>query len=96
LSGTPMPSFRDSISEADRWALAYYILSLSAFRDPLTGQPLKIPDAVRKALDDPKVDASTPEEAYVPGQTGEHRASASDTAAALARIGSDAVSNKSE
>jgi cytochrome c oxidase cbb3-type subunit I/II len=96
LSGTPMPSYRDSISDADRWALAYYILSLSAFRDPLTGQPLKIPDAVRKALDDPKVEAGTPEEAYVPGQNGEHRASASDTAATLARIGADAVSDKSE
>ena len=54
LSGTPMPSFRDSLSEQDRWALAYYVLSLSAFKDPLTGEPLKISDADRKALDDPK------------------------------------------
>ena len=96
LSGTPMPSYRDSISESDRWALAYYILSLSAFRDPLSGEPLKISDAVRKALDDPKLEASSPEEAYVPGVNGEHRASASDTAATLARIGADAVSQKSE
>lgn len=96
LSGTPMPSYRDSISESDRWALAYYILSLSAFRDPLSGEPLNIPNAVRKALDDPKVEASTPEEAYVPGQSGEHRASASDPAATLARIGADAVPQKSE
>lgn len=91
-----MPSYRDSISESDRWALAYYILSLSAFRDPLSGEPLNIPNAVRKALDDPKVEASTPEEAYVPGQSGEHRASASDPAATLARIGADAVPQKSE
>ena len=45
LSGTPMPSYRDSLSEQDRWALAYYVLSLSAFKDPLTGEPLKISDA---------------------------------------------------
>ena len=42
LSGTPMPSFRDSLSEQDRWALAYYVLALSAFKDPLTGEPLHI------------------------------------------------------
>ena len=28
LSGTPMPSYADSLPEADRWALAYYVLSL--------------------------------------------------------------------
>ena len=38
LSGTPMPSYRDSLPEEDRWALAYYVLSLSAFKDPLTGR----------------------------------------------------------
>ena len=37
LSGTPMPSYRDSLPEEDRWALAYYVLALSAFKDPLTG-----------------------------------------------------------
>jgi cytochrome c oxidase cbb3-type subunit I/II len=83
LSGTPMPSFRDSLPEADRWALAYYILSLSAFTDPLTGEPLKISDTTRKALDNPALDASTPESAYVPGGgPGPHSASASDTASA--------------
>src|SRR5579863_4842734 len=50
LSGTPMPSFRDSLVEQDRWALAYYVLALSAFKDPLTGAPLNISDATRKAL----------------------------------------------
>jgi cytochrome c oxidase cbb3-type subunit I/II len=96
LSGTPMPSYRDSIAESDRWALAYYILSLSAFRDALTGQPLKISDATRKALDDPKLQADTPEEAYVPGASGPHSASASDPAAALAQVGGGAVPQKSE
>ena len=35
LSGTPMPTYRNSSPEQDRWALAYYVLSLSAFKDPL-------------------------------------------------------------
>jgi cytochrome c oxidase cbb3-type subunit I/II len=82
LSGTPMPSFRDSLPEEDRWALAYYVLSLSAFKDPLTGEPLKISDATRKALDNPKLEANTPDEAYVPGGAKRGSASAADTAAA--------------
>ena len=61
-----MPSFRDSLPEQDRWALAYYVLSLSAFKDPLTGEPLKISDADKKALDNPKLQANTPDDAYVP------------------------------
>ena len=43
LSGTPMPSYQQSLPEEDRWALAYYVLSLSAFKDPLTGEPLQHP-----------------------------------------------------
>ena len=66
LSGTPMPSYRDSFPEEDRWALAYYVLALSAFKDPLTGQPLKIADTDRAALDDLNLKADTPENAYVP------------------------------
>jgi cytochrome c oxidase cbb3-type subunit I/II len=82
LSGTPMPSFRDSLPEQDRWALAYYVLSLSAFKDPLTGEPLKISDATRKALDNPKLEANAPDEAYVPGGAKRGSASAAETAAA--------------
>ena len=82
LSGTPMPSFRNSLPEQDRWALAYYVLSLSAFKDPLTGEPLKISDATRKALDNPKLEANTPEDAYVPGVAERGSASAADTASA--------------
>ena len=67
LSGTPMPSYRDSLSEEDRWALAYYVVSLSAFKDPLSLQPLPISPADRAALNDPKLEAATPENAYVPG-----------------------------
>ena len=52
LSGTPMPSYGDSLSEEDRWSLAYFILSLSSFTDPLTGQPLNISQKDRMALND--------------------------------------------
>ena len=31
-----MPSYRDAFPEEDRWALSYYVLSLSAYKDPLT------------------------------------------------------------
>jgi cytochrome c oxidase cbb3-type subunit 2 len=53
LSGTPMPSFSDTLAEADRWALSFYVLSLSAFKDPLTGEPIAIADRDRMALNNP-------------------------------------------
>jgi cytochrome c oxidase cbb3-type subunit I/II len=99
LSGTPMPSYRDSLSEADRWALAYYILSLSAFTDPLTSEPLPISSADRAALDDPKLDASTPEDAYVPAGGEKHSAAMSGPTSAEPapiRVGGEAVSQKSQ
>jgi cytochrome c oxidase cbb3-type subunit 2 len=64
LTGTPMPSFRDAFPDADRWALAYYILSLSAFTDPLTEAPLPIAVAERTAIDDPTLETPGPERAY--------------------------------
>ena len=64
LSGTPMPSYEQSISEEDRWALAYYILSLSAFKDPLTGAPLPISEKDRAALNDPAFQAPVSSKAY--------------------------------
>jgi cytochrome c oxidase cbb3-type subunit I/II len=65
LNGTPMPSFRDSFPDADRWALSYYILSLSAFTDPITGEPLTtISAADREALNNPKLQTPGPEQAY--------------------------------
>ena len=76
LSGTPMPSYRDAFPDEDRWALAYYILALSAYKDPLTGQPLKIADTDRAALDDLNLKADTPENAYVPGQGSPQKAAA--------------------
>ena len=64
LTGTPMPSFQDSFSDADRWALAYHILSLSAFTDPLTATPFAIGAADRAMLNDPNLAAAGPEQAY--------------------------------
>lgn len=64
LSGTPMPSFQDAFAASDRWALAYYILSLSAYTDPLTAQPLPIGEAVRKVLDNPAMATAGPEQAH--------------------------------
>ena len=66
LSGTPMPSYRDPLSEEDRWALSYYVLALSAYKDPLTGEPLPIAPNDRRALNDPALEADTPDKAYVP------------------------------
>ena len=40
------------------------MLALSAFKDPLTGEPLQIPAQDRAALNDPKLEADTPEKAY--------------------------------
>jgi cytochrome c oxidase cbb3-type subunit I/II len=64
LSGTPMPSFGDTVSEADRWALAYYVLSLSAYKDPLSGAPLYVSDGQRAALNDPATKAQTSRDAH--------------------------------
>ena len=43
LDGAPMPSFADSMSEEERWAISYYVLSLSAWIDPHTGKRLVLP-----------------------------------------------------
>jgi cytochrome c oxidase cbb3-type subunit I/II len=85
LSGTPMPSYRDALPEADRWALSYYVLSLSAFKDPLTGEPLAIAPADRAALNEPALVAADPSSAYVPSKSGTRTTSLPDTAGAPAR-----------
>lgn len=64
LSGTPMPSYADSFDEDDRWALAYFVLSLSAFTDPLTGEKLQIEAIDRTALNDPELKAGRSSDAY--------------------------------
>lgn len=68
LDGTPMPSFEDSLSEEDRWAVSYYVLSLSAWSDPLTGRRLELPAEVRARLNAPHVDASHPRLALDPSR----------------------------
>jgi cytochrome c oxidase cbb3-type subunit I/II len=60
LDGTPMPSYADSMNEEERWAISYYVLSLSAFKDPVTGEPLRIPPAARAALNGDGVKANHP------------------------------------
>ncbi len=82
LSGTPMPSFKDSFPEQDRWALSYYVLALSAFKDPLTGNALSISAADRAALDDPKLEAASSDSAYVPSGGTKQSSAASDAALA--------------
>jgi cytochrome c oxidase cbb3-type subunit I/II len=71
LSGTPMPSYQQSLPEEDRWALAYYVLSLSAYKDPLTGEPLDIPPETKAALNDPALKAASSEQAYAPAAAEE-------------------------
>ena len=53
LDGTPMPSFADSLSDDERWAISYHVLSFSAFSDPLTGQPLQLDPTARARLNGP-------------------------------------------
>lgn len=92
LSGTPMPTFKDSFSEQDRWALAYYVLSLSAFKDPLTGTALSISATDRASLDDPKLEASSPDTAYIPGE-GAVQSSAVSNATLAANQGASVVAS---
>jgi cytochrome c oxidase cbb3-type subunit 2 len=74
LSGTPMPSFGDTLAADARWALAYYVLSLSAFKDPLSGEPLQISAKDRAALNDPALEASESHYAYKVQGEAERRA----------------------
>jgi len=68
LDGTPMPSYADSMNDEERWAISYYVLSLSAFKDPLTGEPLNIPAGARAALNSPGVLANHPRLALDPAR----------------------------
>jgi cytochrome c oxidase cbb3-type subunit I/II len=66
LDGTPMPSFADSMSDAERWAISYYVLSLSAWMDPLTGKRIELPPGARAALNSRETDAGHPQLALDP------------------------------
>ncbi len=58
LDGTPMPSYSETLSEDDRWRLAYYVSSLAA---PLAGTPatnvvitaVRVDDSLPTAPNDP-------------------------------------------
>jgi cytochrome c oxidase cbb3-type subunit 2 len=66
LDGTPMPSFADSMSEPERWAISYYVLSLSAWMDPLTGNRLEVSAATRALLNGRDIAADHPRLAVDP------------------------------
>lgn len=68
LDGTPMPSYADSMNEEERWAISYFVLSLSAFKDPLTGEPLRLSPGARAALNSPQVTAHHPRRALDPAR----------------------------
>ena len=97
LSGTPMPTFKDTFPEQDRWALAYYVLSLSAFKDPLSGQARPISATDRAALDDPELKAPSPDGAYVPREGAKlgSAASSGDPVTAV-QVGDRGAASKGE
>jgi cytochrome c oxidase cbb3-type subunit 2 len=64
LDGTPMPSFADTMTDDERWAISYFVLSLSAWADPLTGEKLALPRAAREALNSAAVVADHPRRAW--------------------------------
>jgi cytochrome c oxidase cbb3-type subunit I/II len=66
LNGAAMPSFAENLTEEQRWAVSYYILSLSAYIDPLHQKKLQIPERVKAALDDPNVKTPTWRAAFDP------------------------------
>jgi cytochrome c oxidase cbb3-type subunit I/II len=68
LDGSPMPSFGDSMNEEERWAISYFVLSLSAWKDPLTGERLNLSAAARAALNSPDVVADHPRFALDPAR----------------------------
>jgi cytochrome c oxidase cbb3-type subunit 2 len=68
LDGTPMPSFADSMTDDERWAISYHVLSLSAWADPLTGERVRLSPAARAALNSREVAADRPRTAFDPAR----------------------------
>ena len=68
LNGAAMPSFAENLTEEQRWAVSYYILSLSAYIDPLHQKKLQIPEQVKAALDDPHLKTPTWRAAFDPSK----------------------------
>jgi cytochrome c oxidase cbb3-type subunit 2 len=59
------------MSEEERWAISYYVLSLSAWIDPHTGQRLEVPAGSRASLNSSAVDAGHPSLALDPADRGQ-------------------------
>jgi len=76
LNGTPMPSYYDTLSEEQRWQISYYVLTFSAYMDPLHHKKYDIPEAVKTALDSPEVQAPSSKHAFNPSTLKETVASA--------------------
>ena len=66
LDGTPMPSFADTMTDEERWAISYFVLSLSAWADPATGERLPLPAGARATLNGGDVTAAHPRSAWDP------------------------------
>lgn len=76
LDGTPMPSFADTMTDPERWAISYYVLSLSAWVDPLTGQPLPLSPETKAALNAAPEAARRARDAFEPDAARRRAASA--------------------
>ena len=61
-----MPSFGDTLSDDERWAISYYVLSFSAWGDPLTGRKLDLASSTKGTLNSPDVKADHPRLAVDP------------------------------
>jgi cytochrome c oxidase cbb3-type subunit 2 len=68
LNGAAMPSFSGNLTEEQRWAISYYVLSLSAYTDPLHRKKLQIPEQAKAALDSPELKTPTWRAAFDPAK----------------------------
>ncbi len=68
LDGAPMPSFADSMTDDERWAISYYVLSLSAWTDPLTGSKLPLSAETKAALNARAMVADHPRLSFDPAR----------------------------
>jgi len=54
------------MNDDERWAISYFVLSFSAWADPLTGEKLKLSAQTKAALDSAEVRADHPRLALDP------------------------------
>ena len=78
LDGTPMPSFGDAMTDDERWAISHYVLALSAWADPLTGEKLALSPETKAAMEAPGAAGDSPHLAIDPARDGRGRAAADD------------------